>query len=222
MDVKVFDLGLTDYGYSLEFQKKILADIKSGRLPSALIIAEHQPVITLGRMADKKNVLENEKALASKGICIFQVDRGGDVTYHGPGQLTLYPILDLKNLKKDLHLFLRFLEELAINCLKKLSIPAQRQQGKTGVWIRDKKIASIGISVKNWITFHGISLNVTNYGLENFKFIKPCGLDIEMTCVESVLNRTVSLDEVKNILLGQFEKQLENFYFSQVNNGEGT
>lgn len=212
MNFKIFDLGLIDYEDSINFQKEIFLKVRLNLLESALIINSHNPIITLGRLADKNNILAGEGLLKKSNIRVLRSDRGGDVTYHGPGQLTLYPILDLTHLRKDVHLFLRFLEGLVINCLEALSIPARRKQGKSGVWVEGKKISSVGISVKNWITFHGISLNVAERDMENFKLIRPCGLDTEMTCVESVLNRPVPLEEVKSILLKQFTRTLNNFY----------
>lgn len=187
MDFEVFDLGLIDFSIALKFQKETFKAVKYNYLDSALILCQHYPVITLGRSADRNNILISDDELSQKGIQVFEVERGGDVTYHGPGQLMVYPILNLNYLKKDIHWYLRELEEIIIKFLTDFRIEAQRRLGLTGVWVGDKKIASIGIAIKNWITFHGISININEDDLSNFRFIKPCGLDIEMTSMETIL-----------------------------------
>ncbi|MFA6349753.1 MAG: lipoyl(octanoyl) transferase LipB [Candidatus Omnitrophota bacterium] len=214
MDLKTFDLGLSDYESSLKFQKEIFNKVRSKLLPSSLIINRHNPVITLGRLTDKNNILAGKELLDNKNIRVLQTERGGDVTYHGPGQLTVYPIFDLKYLTKDVHLFIRFLEQAVIDFLSGMDVSAHRINGRSGVWVENKKIASVGISIRQWITFHGISLNITRHDLDNFKLIRPCGMDVEMTCLESELNRAISVDELKDGFVEQFKLTLESFYCS--------
>jgi len=198
MELKLYDLGLVDYLPAYEFQKKILSDVKNGFLCSALVVCRHNPVITLGRRADKGNIL------VKGGIPIVETERGGDVTYHGPGQLIVYPIFNLAFLKKDIHWFLRFLEGIIIDFLSDFGISSERVSGKTGVWVKGKKIASIGISIRNWITFHGLSLNVLENDLVNFGSIRPCGMDIEMASMEGVSGRVLDINQFKQPLFSKF------------------
>lgn len=205
MPMQIFDLGLTDYQKAWDLQKEIFSQVKRGDFRFGLILCRHEPVITLGRRANRTNILIDSEL---KNIGLYEIERGGDVTYHGPGQLTAYPIFDLHYLKKDLGLFLRSLEQIIIDLLEDFGIKGLRLNGLTGVWAKDtgeiKKIASIGISVKNWITFHGVSFNVKRDDLANFDFIRPCGMDIRMTSLESLLDRNIEIDEVKNNLIHKF------------------
>jgi len=206
MQIEVFDLGLVDFARTWQFQKELLKGVKVGYLDAALIFCQHYPVITLGRLADKKNILVSEEELAGKGIEKYEIERGGDVTYHGPGQLMFYPILNLNYFKKDINLYLRQLEELPIELLSDFKIRAIRKPGFTGVWIDKQKIASVGVAIKNWITLHGISLNVKKDDLENFSLIRPCGLEIQMTSLETVLGKEVQIDYLKAGLLQEFRR----------------
>ncbi|MBU1090964.1 MAG: lipoyl(octanoyl) transferase LipB [Candidatus Omnitrophica bacterium] len=208
MDCKIFDLGLIQFKPAWYFQKEAFKAVKHGYIDSALIICQHYPVITLGRCANRDNILCSNKVLAFKGIGVFEIERGGDVTYHGPGQLTIYPIFNLNYLKKDIHWYLRQLEEITINFLKDFGITSERRPGLTGVWVGNKKIASIGITVKNWITYHGVSINIESEDLANFKLITPCGLDIEMTCLEKELGRHIAITDLKNDLIRRFGGRL--------------
>lgn len=210
--MKVFDLGLIDYKSALECQKAVFSDVKSGRCKSTLIVCRHYPVITLGRhaclpgrQADKTNVLVNETVLLTRGIQVYEIERGGDVTYHGPGQITVYPIFNLNCFKKDIHLFLRQLELVVIDLLSDFGIIGLRNNGFTGVWVGKQKIASIGIAIKNWITFHGLSVNIKNNDLLNFRLIRPCGMDIEMTSLETLSGREIEVDSIKENLVHKFE-----------------
>lgn len=202
MDFKVFDFGLIDFKRAECVQKEIFQNVKEGFLESALIICQHYPVITIGRTGHKKNVLLSENELKIRQITVYQIQRGGDVTYHGPGQLNVYPIFNLNYLKKDIHLFLRYLEDLIINLLSDFGIKGSRYPGLTGVWVDKQKIASIGIGIRNWITFHGLSINIKKNDLDNFSLIRPCGMDIEMTSLETILDRDVEISLVKE----RFEK----------------
>lgn len=205
MEFEIFDLGLVDFKEFLEFQKGVFGYVKSGSFKSALVLCRHLPVITLGRQALMENIRVSEAELKSKGIQIYSIERGGDVTYHGPGQITVYPIFDLARLKKDVHLFLRQLEQVVIDFLSDFGVKGIRFSGLTGVWVGKEKIASIGIAIRNWITFHGLSINIKKDDLDNFRLIRPCGMDIEMTSLETVLGREIYSAAVKDILIRRFE-----------------
>lgn len=200
MQFRFFDLGLVEFKQAWDFQKEIFAKVKNNEFNAGLICCQHYPVITLGRSANRSHILINQNELTAKGISIYEIERGGDVTYHGPGQLVIYPILNLNYFKKDIDLFLRNLEGIVITLLAKFAIIAKRYRGLTGVWVERKKIASIGIAIKHWITFHGLAINIKNDDLENFSLIRPCGMDIMMTSMETVLNKEVSINSVKIIL----------------------
>src|SRR5258707_8129716 len=167
------------YGGGLRWQRRLAEDRIAGRLRhDVLLLREPPPVVTLGRNSHAAHLLQ------PAGIEVFEVERGGDITFHGPGQLVGYPILDLRAYKQDLHWYLRTLEQALIDALGILDIPAERNPGFTGVWTRGKKIASIGIHVKQWVTWHGFALNVTT-DLAHFDRIVPCGIQgVEMTSVD--------------------------------------
>lgn len=194
MDFKIFNLGLIKFESAWKLQKELLSQVAAGTLPGALILCRHHPVITLGRLAGEENILVPPEVLKARGIEVRGIERGGDVTYHGPGQLVAYPIFNLNLLGRDLHLFLRQLEEAALEFLSAFGLYASRLSGKTGVWIGTEKIVSVGISVKNWVSFHGLSINIKAKDLENFSLIRPCGLDIKMTALETVLGRGVQIE----------------------------
>ena len=177
--LEVVEAGLVSYGEALEWQRELAEDRIAGRLShDVLLLLEHPPVVTLGRNSHAAHLLR------PAGVEVFEVERGGDVTFHGPGQLVGYPILDLRAYKEDLHWYLRTLEQALIDALGILAIPAERNPGLTGVWTRGRKIASIGIHVKQWVTWHGFALNVTT-DLTHFDRIVPCGIQgVEMTSVE--------------------------------------
>ncbi len=201
MQFKILDLGLVDFQKAWDRQKEIFLAVKNHQLSSALIICQHHQVITSGRAADKNNILASAQELKSKGIEIYEVERGGDVTYHGPGQIIAYPIFNLNYFKKDIHFFLRCLEGVVIDLLSGLGIQGSSYPGLTGVWVNQEKIASIGIAIKNWITFHGLSINIKNDDLENFSLIRPCGMDIKMTSLETVLEREINIQNIKENLI---------------------
>lgn len=176
--VEILDRGVVPYVEALEYQRGLARDRIEGRLDhDVLVLLEHPPVVTLGRSSHVEHVIRSE------GIDVVEVERGGDVTYHGPGQLVGYPIFDLRNYKQDLHWYLRTLEQALIEGLGLLGIPAGRRPGYTGVWTQGRKIASIGVHVKQWVTWHGFALNVTT-DLSAFDRIVPCGIPgVEMTSV---------------------------------------
>ncbi|HEV8399954.1 MAG TPA: lipoyl(octanoyl) transferase LipB [Gemmatimonadales bacterium] len=177
--LEVIEAGLVPYAEALDWQRNLAQARIEGRLPhDLLLLLEHPPVVTLGRNSQESHVLR------PAGVDVFEVERGGDVTFHGPGQLVGYPIIDLSGYRQDLHWYLRTLEQALIDALATLGIPAERNPGYTGVWTRGKKIASIGVHVKKWVTWHGFALNVTT-DLAEFQRIVPCGIPgVEMTSVE--------------------------------------
>jgi lipoate-protein ligase B len=181
----VVDLGLRGYAETLSFQRAVAAARIDKRVPQdVLILVEHPPVITLGRSTKAGNLLASSEALAARGVELFEVERGGDVTFHGPGQLVGYPIVDLTGHKQDLHWYLRQVEEVMIRAVAPFGIAAERNPGKTGVWTRGRKIASIGVHARQWVTWHGFALNITT-DLSYFDLMVPCGIaDVVMTSVE--------------------------------------
>ncbi|HJS43688.1 MAG TPA: lipoyl(octanoyl) transferase LipB [Gemmatimonadales bacterium] len=182
--IEIIEAGRVPYEQALEWQRRLADDRIGGRLShDVLLLVEHPPVVTLGRNSKAAHLLR------PSGIDVFEVERGGDVTFHGPGQLVGYPILDLNGYTRDLHWYLRTLEQALIDGLGLLGIPADRNPGYTGVWTRAKKIASIGIHVKQWVTWHGFALNITT-DLVEFQRIVPCGIpDVVMTSVEQETGR---------------------------------
>ncbi|MDD4893763.1 MAG: lipoyl(octanoyl) transferase LipB [Candidatus Omnitrophica bacterium] len=207
MVFKLFNLGIMDYKEAWELQGKVFGQIKNNSLNSALILCQHYPVITLGRQGKEDNIRVLPLELKRMGIGVYKIERGGDVTYHGPGQLIAYPVLDLGSFKKDIHLFLRQLEESAIKFLSAFGVKGLRRKGLTGVWIGQRKIASIGIAIKNWITFHGISINLKKNDLDNFNLIRPCGMDIEMTSLETILGENIEIGRAKEIFIDKFKDE---------------
>ncbi|MFC1703436.1 lipoyl(octanoyl) transferase LipB [Candidatus Omnitrophota bacterium] len=202
---RLIDLGLIDYGASFSLQKELLASIKNKTSLDALIFCEHPHTFTLGRLSKKDNILCGEEGIKKRGISVNRVDRGGEVTYHGPGQLVVYPIFNLSHYKKDLKFYLDTLENVIIATLLKCNVHAEKRPSFRGAWIDGKKIASIGIAVHHWITCHGLALNV-NTDLSYFSMIRPCGLDITMTSIESVLGNTNDISKVKQVMLDNFVK----------------
>ncbi len=200
----VLDLGLMDYRKAYQLQREVLSQRKLGLAEDTLIILEHLPVITFGRRGRIEDLLVDDKNLARKGISFYPTDRGGGLTYHGPGQLVAYPILDLKKHAKDIHLYLRKLEEAVINLLAGYEVIGYRRDGFTGVWVENKKICSIGIGISRWVTYHGLSLNVSP-DMEGFSTIRPCGLvgDV-MTSLGEVLAEPPKLEDVKVNFIAAF------------------
>ena len=186
--LSVSDLGTLPYGEALTLQRRLAEDRLAGRLhDDLLLLVEHPPVVTLGRGTRESSLPLDPEALRRRGIEVFEVERGGDVTYHGPGQLVGYPILDLREHREDLHWYLRRIEEALIRALATFGIPAERNAGYTGVWTRRRKIASIGVHAKQWVTWHGFALNVTTE-LSAFDLIIPCGIPgVVMTSIAKEL-----------------------------------
>jgi lipoyl(octanoyl) transferase len=204
--VDVRHLGLVDYQAALELQKELVERRKQGLIPDQLLLLEHPHVITLGARNHNasSNVLETPEALARKGVALFETGRGGDVTYHGPGQLVGYPILQLPIDRRDVHRYVRDLEEVLILTVADFGIAASRIPGLTGIWVGDHKLAAIGVRISRWVTSHGFALNVST-DLSNFALIVPCGIaDKGVTSMERVLGRRVPIDEVARVVERRF------------------
>lgn len=184
----VASLGTVRYAEALDLQRAAARARLDGRLEQdLLILLEHPPVVTTGRSTKDGNLLLDQAALAARNIELFDVERGGDVTFHGPGQLVGYPIIDLRRHKEDLHWYLRQVEQVLIDALGAVGVAADRNPGKTGVWTNGRKIASIGVHARQWVTWHGFALNVTT-DLSFFDVMVPCGIpDVVMTSVEREL-----------------------------------
>ncbi|HTZ11974.1 MAG TPA: lipoyl(octanoyl) transferase LipB [Candidatus Margulisiibacteriota bacterium] len=210
MQLNLLNLGLIPFEEALGFQKELHLRAREGNISQSLILCRHMPVITLGRSADKKNILASEEELNKMMIKVIRTERGGDATYHGPGQEIIYPILNLNNFKKDIRWFLRGLEEVIIRSLSVYGLQGKRFSGFTGVWINQRKIASIGIAIKNWTTFHGVSLNLLSSDLTNYKLIRPCGMDISMTSLEDELGRIIDFKEIEENLVNKFSGVFNN------------
>jgi len=178
------NLGTIPYAEALELQRAVAADRISGKIAEdVLLLMEHPPVVTLGRSSKDAHLTASSELLQLRGVELFEVERGGDVTFHGPGQLVGYPIMDLKRHKQDLHWYLRTVEQALIDALETLGIAAGRNSGYTGVWTGGRKIASIGVHARDWVTWHGFALNVST-DLSFFDLIVPCGIkDVAMTSV---------------------------------------
>ncbi|MGC8832517.1 MAG: lipoyl(octanoyl) transferase LipB [Armatimonadota bacterium] len=205
-ECRLIRLGLTPYEHALKLQEKVLADVADHLLPETLILLEHPPTFTIGRApASESNLLLPEEAL-KKMAEVYRVGRGGNVTFHGPGQLVGYPIMDLRRRQRDVHAYVRALEEVLIRVLKDYGISANREEGLTGVWVEKNKIAAIGVQVRRGVTMHGFALNV-DPDLSFFSMIVPCGIRVRgVTSMSAVLGRRVSLQEVEERLIPHFEQ----------------
>ena len=204
--LQVIDLGLIDYRAALDLQTDLRDRRIAGQVPDTLLLLEHPPVITLGRSGNLDNVLISESELSHRGIRLFHTNRGGDVTYHGPGQVVGYAIMDLTRHGTDLRKHLWKLEEVLIAALKGLGVTGIRRDGETGVWIAQNKIASIGIHVKRWVTMHGFALNVAP-NFDHLSLINHCGItDAPMTSIEKVLSTPVPPHHVRQALKDSFSQ----------------
>ena len=206
MTIEVRRLGTIDYQAALDLQAQLVEQRKQGLIPDQLLLLEHPPVITLGVRTrnDRSHVLESEAALAAKGVGLFETGRGGDVTYHGPGQLVGYPIVDLKPDRCDVHRYVRDLEEVLIRAVDAFGVRAGRIEGLTGIWVGDQKLAAIGVRISRWVTSHGFALNV-NTDLSHFGLIVPCGItDKGVTSLERLLGHALPMDEVAERVARQF------------------
>jgi lipoyl(octanoyl) transferase len=199
-------LGLVPYGEALTLQKQLVEDRRSGRIGDVLLLVEHPHVLTLGVRGDggRSHILATDDVLASRGVEVFEAGRGGDITYHGPGQIVGYPILDLKPDRCDVHRYVRDLEEVLIRLAADYGIQAERIEGLTGVWAGGAKVAAIGVRIARWITSHGFALNVTT-DLDYFNLIIPCGIgDRGVTSMSRLLGRRLDRAEVEDRLIQRF------------------
>ena len=197
------DLGTVNYSAAWERQKEAVRSADRTE-QDLLYLVEHPPVITVGRSGGRENILATDEQLRSEGIEVIETDRGGDVTYHGPGQLVAYPILNLNMHRQDIGWYLRSLEEVILGALLDLGIRGRRIKGYTGVWVGDSKVAAIGVGVRKWVTFHGLALNI-NPDLDRFALITPCGIqDRSVTSIETLRGRDVKMDEVVEPFLRRF------------------
>ena len=192
-------LGRVPYAAGLELQADLVAERQKGAIPDTLLLLEHDPVFTLGRNAKAENVLFSEDALRARGFAVFETGRGGDVTYHGPGQVVGYPILDLSD-RKDVHRYVRDLEEVMIRTCADYGLAASRIPGLSGTWVGDDKIGAIGVRIARWVTSHGFAFNVST-DLAPFGLIVPCGIEARgVTSLERLLGRAVTSAEVEDRL----------------------
>ena len=225
--IKFIDLGLMDYKEAWDYQQNLFDEIveikKQNRknntdlkTPNYFLFVEHPHVYTLGKSGDQSNLLIDKSQLKNKKASFYKINRGGDITYHGPGQIVGYPILDLENFFTDIHKYLRFLEESVIMTLDNFGIQAERNDGKTGVWLDvntpfPKKICAMGVRASRWVTMHGFALNV-NVELDYFNNIIPCGLsDNIVTSMNNELNKSeINIDEVKVVLKNSFSRTFDS------------
>ena len=195
-------LGRLPYAEGLELQAQLVAERQAGRIDDTLLLLEHDPVFTLGRNARAENVLHSEEALRARGFDVFETGRGGDVTYHGPGQVVGYPILHLAPDRCDVHRYVRDLEEVLIRTCADYGVEARRVAGMTGAWVGDDKIGAIGVRIARWVTSHGFAFNVAT-DLTPFDLIVPCGIRGRgVTSLTRVIDRDVPLGDVAEALAG--------------------
>ncbi len=208
--MEIMDLGLTGYEKALEIQHELLEKRIHGCIPDTLVITEHYPVVTMGRISPDSGV--DQKYFDSMNIPVLLAGRGGKGTYHSPGQLVMYPIMDLKRTKKDVSLYIDFLEKTTLGSLRVLGVPAMRDTRRRGVWCNGRKIAFTGIAVRRWVTFHGVSVNINN-DIEPFLHMLPCGeKDIEVTSVKEVIGHDAEMVRVKKIFAERFISDMEREY----------
>ncbi len=205
--VEIKDCGCIVYEEAYALQMECLQKaIAKGQ--QSLLLCEHPTVLTLGRLAKEEHILMCREDIEKQGVRIISSDRGGEVTLHAPGQLVIYPILGLRHYKKDLKYYICKLEQVGIDFLRRFDILACRVSGKTGVWVGTQKIASVGVGVKKWISYHGMAINL-NTDLKLFSMIRPCGLDVMMTSVRKVLGSDVDMNSAKNSFVEVFKSHFE-------------
>ncbi|PJA99050.1 MAG: lipoyl(octanoyl) transferase [Ignavibacteriales bacterium CG_4_9_14_3_um_filter_30_11] len=214
------NIDVIDYKEAWELQKEVLDARHQNKIEDTLFLLEHNNTYTLGKIADKKNLICSEEFLRNNNISVYDIDRGGDITYHGPGQIVGYPIINLNNWKNDTHKYLRALEEVLVLTCAQYGLKAERNCKYTGVWIGNRKIAAIGIKVKRWITMHGFAFNV-NPDLALFNGIIPCGInDKEVTSLNKELSNKTNISEVKENILSNFKKVFEYDKIKNINLNE--
>jgi len=204
---EVRELGRLRYEDALALQHRLVTERQLGRIPDQLLVVEHPHVITLGRNGHLKNLLASEHVLERTGISFHPSNRGGDITYHGPGQIVGYPILDLREWKRDVHAYVRGIEQAIIDALLEFGIKAGRLESMTGVWVDGRKVAAIGVHISRWVTSHGFALNHTT-DLSYFQYIVPCGLSRPVTSLRE-LGIDLSRAQVTETLVRNFARQFE-------------
>ena len=198
-------LGRISYQSALDLQNQLVSDHIASSEGEHLLLLEHEPVYTIGRTRDQSSLREPDHLPHP----VFETNRGGQATWHGPGQLVAYPILDLQNRGRDLHAYMRFLEEVVLLTCAHFGVTSGRLEGLTGVWVGNRKIASIGVGVRRWVSMHGLALNVEKTSLEAFSHITPCGISgVEMTCLEKEAGRPISVREAAEALAEIFLREL--------------
>ena len=204
--MNILDLGRMSYNSAWDIQKEYHRKVMSGKEPDTLIIVEHEPVYTLGKNANDNHLLQS----ASEEIQVFRIERGGDITFHGPGQIVVYPILDLNRYVKSVLWYMRTLEKIIIDTLSDFNIKAELKDGLTGVWVGDEKIGAQGVRISRWVTMHGLALNV-NTDLRYFDGIIPCGIfDYGVTSMEKLMGSKQDINKVKNTVIKYFNNILSD------------
>jgi len=208
--MNVIDLGQRDYKEVWDIQKLLHQKRLGGEIADTLLLVEHNPVITMGKSGKDDNILIPGSLLKKKGVDFYRIERGGDVTYHGPGQLVGYPIFNIKERLVGIKLFIERVEDAIIATLAHFGIKGEKKEKMIGVWTETGKICSIGVAIKRWVSFHGFALNV-NTDLKYFDLIHPCGFkNIEMTSIAEILKKEISMDSVKNATIKKFGVVFEN------------
>ena len=204
--IDILNLGIKPYKEVWDLQKELVEKRRNGQINDTLILVEHEPVYTLGKNADENHILQH----SPQDVKTYHIERGGDVTFHGPGQLVGYPILDLHNYKKSISWYMRSLEQLIIDTLAEYGITAERKVGLTGVWVGDEKIAALGVRVTRWVTMHGFALNVTP-DLIYYSSIIPCGIfEYGVTSMAKLVTNEITVNSVKRVLTKMFMNQFQN------------
>ena len=205
----MLNLEIYDYGESLALMRRLVKKKRQDVGPEVLMMLEHNPVLTMGRRSESSDILVSREVLSEKGISVYQVERGGLVTYHGPGQLIGYPVFNLRNMGLGAGDMVHGLEEIVFNTLSEFGIAAERKEGKRGAWIKEEKIASIGIAIRGGISFHGVALN-HDPDLSHFDLINPCGLSgVRMTSISKILGRPVDPDLLRKTMTSHFEREFQ-------------
>ena len=204
--IDILNLGFKPYKEVWDLQKELVEKRRNGQINDTLILVEHEPVYTLGKNADENHILQH----SPQDVKTYHIERGGDVTFHGPGQLVGYPILDLHNYNKSISWYMRSLEQLIIDTLAEYGITAERKVGLTGVWVGDEKIAALGVRVTRWVTMHGFALNVTP-DLIYYSSIIPCGIfEYGVTSMAKLVTNEITVNSVKRVLTKMFMNQFQN------------
>jgi lipoyl(octanoyl) transferase len=209
--MKILTPGRMSFEAALALQENLVADLQAGRGEETLVLLEHEPVYTIGRTRDRSSLRQNLPHP------VFETNRGGQATFHGPGQLVGYPVLDLSRRGRDLHRYLRFLEDLLIGLTATYGVTAQNREGLTGVWVGPRKLASLGVGVRKWVSMHGFAINITRESTEAFAHITPCGLTgVEMTSLAHESGRDISLEDALARTADLFMERIEHLTDSRA------